>query len=288
MSVPRVRRSPRRARPTTITTGTTPERPPRKRARRKIIVEEKTKQPSPAAKLRQRELQLYKKGYQCVVGCDEAGRGPLAGPVVAAACYVPQNIDVDAAGLGDVHDSKAVKKEDRERMYDFLVNHPGIQYGVSSVSAKEIDQVNILQASMLAMHRATENLIKMKNIQPDYVLIDGNRAPWGHERGKRANGTIREADPPMPSCVEICEPVIKGDGKVFCIAAASIIAKVTRDRMMAELDVQYPGYNFSQHQGYPVASHVAAIHKMNGISPVHRLTFRPIKGSHWKTCKQFL
>jgi ribonuclease HII len=234
-------------------------------------------------------LSLYAQGYNCVVGCDEAGRGPLAGPVVAAACYVPSDIDVDAVGLSDVHDSKAVKKEDRERMYDLLTSHPKIKYGVCAVSAKEIDQVNILQASMLAMHRATASL--PTGVAPDYVLIDGNRAPWGHEEAVRTSGpnkgTTRAADPPRPTTVQICEPVVKGDGKIFCIAAASIIAKVTRDRMMAALDVKYPGYNLSQHQGYPVASHVAAIHRMKGISPIHRVTFKPIKGSNWKVLKQF-
>ena len=208
-----------------------------------------------------------------------------AGPVVAAACYVPADIDVLKAGLGDVHDSKAVKKEDRERMYELLTTHPRIKWGVCAVSAKEIDQVNILQASMLAMHRATMAL--PADTQPDYVFIDGNRAPWGHERAVRSNGTIREADPPMPSSIQTCEPVIKGDGKIFCIAAASIIAKVTRDRMMHQLDIKYPGYNFSQHQGYPVPAHVNSIHKLKGICPVHRLTFRPIKGSNWKVLKRF-
>jgi ribonuclease HII len=272
-----------------VSPSKTPKRLPKRARRTRTKAPSKTPILSPAAQLRKRELTLYQSGEAtCIVGCDEAGRGPLAGPVVAAACYIPADIDVDAAGLGDVHDSKAVKKEDRERMYDLLINHPFIEFGVSSVSAKEIDEVNILQASMLAMHRATKNLIQKKNAaQPDYVFIDGNRAPWGHSEAVRPNGTVRKADPTMPLSIKTCDPVIKGDSKIFCIAAASIIAKVTRDRIMAELDQSYPGYNLSQHQGYPVASHVRAIHKMGGISPVHRLTFRPIKGSKWKVLSKF-
>jgi ribonuclease HII len=243
---------------------------------------------SPAAELRLRELELYSTGSKCVVGCDEAGRGPLAGPVVAAACFVPPEVDVDEAGLSDVHDSKTVSKKAREKMYDLLTTDKRIKWSVSIVSAQEIDEVNILQASMLAMHRATVRLSQGKQgVAPDYVLIDGPRAPWGHSKAIRPNGTVRKADPPMPKSIVHCEPIIKGDGKIFCIAAASIIAKVTRDRIMTDLDQKYPGYQLSQHQGYPVRAHVAAIHSMGGVSPIHRMTFRPIKGSSWKVLKQF-
>ena len=103
----------------------------------------------------------------------------------------------------------------------------------------------------------------------------------------RANGTVREADPPLPASVNTCEPVIKGDAKIFCIAAASIIAKVTRDRIMEDLDKQYPGYGLAQHAGYPTRDHVAAIHRMGGVCPEHRMTFKPIRGSAWRVLPQF-
>ena len=225
-----------------------------------------------AAPLRQKELRLTKQGYSTIVGCDEAGRGPLAGPVVAAACHVPVDLDLDAAGLQDIHDSKKLNKEKREKLFSILTQHADIRYATGIVSAKEIDRINILQASMLGMHNAVEAL----DIEPDYVLIDGPRAPWGHPRAIRKDGSVREADPPMPTSIKMCEPVIKGDSKVLCIAAASIIAKVTRDRIMDELDAKYPGYGFASHAGYPTRAHVAAVHKL-GPCKVHRMTFAPLK-----------
>eukprot|EP00946_MAST-07B_sp_MAST-7B-sp1_P005191 g5191.t1 len=225
-------------------------------------------------------------GYRCVVGADEAGRGPLCGPVVAGACFIPKGIDVEKAGLSDINDSKGLNKADRERLYEALVKHPKIQWSTGIVSAAEIDRINILQSSMRAMHEAVTSLPSA--CKPDYVLIDGPRAPWGHERAVRPNGTVREADPPMPKSVKMCEPVVKGDAKVFCIAAASIIAKVTRDRIMDELDAKYPGYGLAQHAGYPTRDHVASIHRMGGVCPEHRMTFKPIRGSEWTVLPQFL
>ena len=224
------------------------------------------------AKLRSREVSLAGKGFQCVVGVDEAGRGPLAGPVVAAACHIPVSVDLVAAGLADVTDSKKLGKDDRERLFAVLTSHPDVMWAAAEVSAGEIDRINILQASMVAMHKAVCGLKRT----PDYVLIDGPRAPWGHPRAQRANGTWREADPPMPQGIHTCEPVVKGDAKVLAIAAASIIAKVTRDRIMDELDAKYPGYGFAQHAGYPTRAHVAAIARQ-GPTPVHRMTFAPLK-----------
>jgi ribonuclease HII len=223
-------------------------------------------------------------GYKCVVGADEAGRGPLCGPVVAGACFIPQSIDIHKAGLADINDSKRLKKADRERLYDVLVQHPKIKWSTGIVSAAVIDRINILQSSMRAMHEAVASL----SCKPDYVLIDGPRSPWGHERAVRPNGTVREADPPMPASVTTCEPVVKGDAKVFCIAAASIIAKVTRDRIMDDLDEKYPGYGLAQHAGYPTRDHVASIHRMGGVCPEHRMTFKPIRGSAWQILPQFL
>jgi ribonuclease HII len=191
-----------------------------------------------------------------ICGVDEAGRGPLFGDVVAAAVILDPGKPI--AGLGD---SKKISEKVREKLYQQIYKH-AISVGVGRASAAEIDQMNILQASMLAMKRAVESL----SLVPDLALIDGNRCP---------------------SLICASEAIIKGDAKEITIGAASIIAKVTRDRMMAALDVKYPGYNLSQHQGYPVASHVAAIHRMKGISPIHRVTFKPIKGSNWKVLKQF-
>ena len=207
-----------------------------------------------------------------MVGVDEAGRGPLAGPVVAAACHIPVDVDLVAAGLVDVTDSKKLGKADRERLYAALTAHPRVSWAAAEVSAGDIDRINILQASMLAMHKA----VCLLPVKPDYVLIDGPRAPWGHPRGQRANKTWREADPPMPAGIKECEPVVRGDGKVLGIAAASIIAKVTRDRVMDALDVTHPGYGFAQHAGYPTRAHVAAIARL-GPTPVHRMTFAPLK-----------
>merc|ERR1711991_748848 len=128
---------------------------------------------------------------------------------------------------------------------------------------KEIDEVNILQAAMLSMHRA----IKKMKTKPDYVLIDGNRAPYGHAEAIRSDGSVRKADPPMPKHIKMCEPVIKGDAKCLCIAAASIIAKVTRDRIMDKYDKQYPMYKIKSNKGYPTAEHQSMLRK-HGPSPM--------------------
>lgn len=245
----------------------------------------KTSGSGAASDLRRKELRLMSADYRCVVGADEAGRGPLCGPVVAGACFIPKDIDIKAAGLEDINDSKGLKKEDRERLYDCITKNSKIKWATGIVSAAEIDRINILQSSMRAMHEAVSSL--PSSCKPDYVLIDGPRAPWGHERAVRPNGTVREADPPMPTSVKMCEPVIKGDSKVFCIAAASIIAKVTRDRIMDELDEAYPGYGLSQHAGYPTRDHIASIHRMGGVCPEHRMTFKPIRGSGFKVLPRF-
>ena len=266
--------------------ASTPKKAPHRRAAKSSSATSTAA--SAAAGLRRRELRLMSPGdgnnYHCVVGTDEAGRGPLAGPVVAGACFIPRDVDVEKVGLADINDSKGLNKDDRERLYEVLVRHPKIRWSTGIVSAAEIDRINILQASMLAMHKAVSTLPRC---DPDYVLVDGPRAPWGHARGVRPNGTVREADPPMPASVKMCEPIIKGDSKVFCIAAASIIAKVTRDRIMDKLDAKYPGYNFSQHAGYPTRDHVAAIYRLGGVSPEHRMTFKPIRGSALQVLPQF-
>lgn len=176
-----------------------------------------------------------------ICGVDEAGRGPLSGPVVAAAVIVdPENIP---AGLND---SKVLSHPARERLLNMLVQNAKIGIGISEPG--EIDRINILWASMSAMRRAIENL----NISIDYALIDGNRVP------------------PDLNCDS--QAIVKGDTKSLSIAAASIVAKVTRDRIMAEADSRFSGYGWAGHKGYPTKAHREAIEAM-GRSPVHRWTF---------------
>lgn len=181
------------------------------------------------------------KGCAALCGVDEAGRGPLAGPVFAAAVILPGGCAVD--GLDD---SKKLAEKRRESLYDEITAVAACYY-VASASAEEIDEINILQASLLAMRRAVEGL----RARPDYLLVDGNRDPgFG-----------------LPT-----ETVVGGDGKSACIAAASILAKVERDRYMLTLDALYPQYGFAKHKGYPTKLHYEMLEK-HGPSPVHRLSF---------------
>ena len=180
-----------------------------------------------------------------VAGIDEAGRGPLAGPVVAAAVI----LDPDKP-INGVMDSKKLTATKRERLFDIIINNC-LAYGIARAEVDEIDRLNILQASLLAMQRAVAQL----PIQPDKALIDGNRCP-----------TL--------TCET--EAIIKGDASVPAIAAASILAKVTRDREMLVYAKQYPGYGFAKHKGYSTAMHLAAIHQL-GVTPIHRKSFEPVR-----------
>lgn len=176
-----------------------------------------------------------------ICGVDEAGRGPLAGPVIAAAVIInPENIP---AGLND---SKALSHSARERLLNILVQNAKIGIGISEPG--EIDRINILWASMIAMKRAVENI----DISVDYALIDGNRIP-----------------PDLPCDAHA---IVKGDAKSLSIAAASIVAKVTRDRIMVDADSRFPGYGWAGHKGYPTKAHRAALETL-GRSPAHRWTF---------------
>ena len=176
-----------------------------------------------------------------ICGVDEAGRGPLAGPVVAAAVIIdPENIP---AGLND---SKALSHSARERLLNILVQNAKIGVGISEPG--EIDRINILWASMTAMRRAVENI----GISVDCALIDGNRVPPGLPCDAHA--------------------IVKGDAKSLSIAAASIVAKVTRDRIMVEADSRFPGYGWAGHKGYPTKAHREAVEEL-GRSPVHRWSF---------------
>jgi len=180
-----------------------------------------------------------------ICGVDEAGRGPLFGDVVAAAVILDPTKPI--AGLGD---SKKLSEKVRERLYEQIYLH-AISVGVGRASVEEIDQLNILQASMLAMQRAVERL----SLVPDLALIDGNRCP-------------------LLSCAS--EAIVKGDAKEMTIGAASIIAKVTRDREMLEWHDQYPCYGLDRHKGYPTQAHIRALEEY-GVSPQHRRSFAPVR-----------
>jgi len=180
-------------------------------------------------------------GYEHVCGCDEAGRGPLCGPVVAAAVILSPDTEIEG-----LNDSKKLSEKKRELLFD-IIKEKAIAYAIAEASAEEIDDINILNASMLAMCRAVEAL----PVKADFALIDGNCS-----RGFQ-----------IPT-----ETVVKGDAKSASIAAASILAKVTRDRQCKELDALYPEYNIAKHKGYPTKDHMDAVRKY-GPSPIHRKTF---------------
>lgn len=193
------------------------------------------------------EEDLYSKGYKFIAGTDEAGRGPLVGPVVAGCVVLPIGYKNDM-----INDSKKLTEKKREELYDIIMKD-AISVGVGIVSAKEIDEINILEASRKAMILAYEEANKKVNI--DYLLTDAMK--------------IETLSIPV-------EKIIKGDAKSISIAAASIIAKVTRDRMLLELDKKYPMYGFKDHKGYPTKKHLEAIKKY-GIFDEYRKTYKPVK-----------
>jgi len=179
-----------------------------------------------------------------LAGVDEVGRGPLAGPVVAAAVILDPEKPIP--GLAD---SKKISEKKREKLFE-IIQRDALAWHIARAEVEEIDRLNILHASLLAMKRAVEGL------QPSaaYVLVDGNRCP----------------ELSMP-----CEAVVKGDARVACISAASILAKVARDREMVALDAKYPGYGLAKHKGYPTKSHVEALREL-GVQPIYRRSFRPV------------
>jgi ribonuclease HII len=183
-------------------------------------------------------------GHRLIAGIDEAGRGPLAGPVVAAAAILP-----DGLVIPGVNDSKLVDEVDRERLHDVIVRE-ALGYGIGVADVAEIDAVNILQATIIAMERAVAAL----SPQPDFLLIDALT---------------------LPRCPIPQNGIIKGDRRSHSIAAASILAKVTRDRLMCELHERFPQYNFKGHKGYGTREHLALIRK-HGPCEAHRRSFRPI------------
>jgi len=184
-------------------------------------------------------------GYKIIAGVDEAGRGPLAGPVVSAAVILPENFDIRG-----INDSKKLSEKKRAALFP-KIQSQAIAFGIGIADHGEIDRINILQASLLSMKRAVDDL----GLIPDYLLIDGKFT---------IDSNIDQ------------RPVIKGDTLSLSIAAASILAKVTRDRIMTDLDLQYPEYEFKRHKGYPTKAHKQAI-LAHGPCPIHRKSFKGVK-----------
>lgn len=199
------------------------------------------------------EYDLLQQGTTIIAGVDEAGRGPLAGPVFAAAVIFPQEWIADQLPkpLRKINDSKQLKHEEREAFFAELTSRPEVRYGIAQVDVAMIDQINILQAS----HRAMNLALTQLNPPPQHVLVDGLRV-----------NTLMFAH----------TPIVSGDALSYSIAAASILAKVSRDRLMVQLDAQYPGYGFADHKGYATPEHYAAI-KQHGACPIHRQSFAPFR-----------
>ena len=202
----------------------------------------KEKEEARLSELKKLDKEFYDKGVKLIAGIDEAGRGPLAGPVVVASVILPQDSMIEG-----VNDSKKISESKREKLYDIIISE-AISYGIGIIYQDEIDEINILQATKKGL---TEAIRQMK-IKPNIIMVD-------------ALSGIDTLGIPYKS-------IIKGDAKCYSIAAASIVAKVTRDRIMREWDKVYPEYGFKSHKGYGTAKHIAAIRE-NGPCPIHRKTF---------------
>ena len=187
------------------------------------------------------EEKHYAEGYSAICGCDEAGRGPLCGPVVAAAVILPRGEIIEG-----LNDSKKLSEKKREALFD-VIRERAIAYAIGEASPAEIDEINILNASMLAMRRAVEAL----PLPADFALIDGNCSRGFY----------------IPT-----ETIVKGDSKSYSVAAASVLAKVTRDRQCKQLHEQYPEYNIAKHKGYPTKEHMDAV-RQYGATPIYRKSF---------------
>lgn len=194
------------------------------------------------------EKKAYKEGFKIIAGIDEAGRGPFAGPVVAAACILPPSFRLEG-----INDSKKMTPQKREKVFQTLTTHSEVCYGIGIIDHIQIDAINIYQASLQAMLQAINQL----TIKPDLLLVDGL--------------ALRE-------CPITAWKIIDGDALSISIGAASIIAKVTRDRLMNEYHLQWPEYGFQQHKGYSTALHLKAI-ETHGPCPIHRMSFEPLKSS---------
>lgn len=192
--------------------------------------------------LKEIDKSYFKEGYNYICGIDEVGRGPLAGPVVVAAVIMPKDSMIEG-----VNDSKKVSEKKREKLYELIIEE-AISYSVGIVDQNEIDRINILNATKAGLTEAVRTL----KVKPELILVDA----------------LTNID----TCGVPYQSIIKGDAKSYSIAAASIIAKVTRDRIMREWDKVYPQYGFEKHKGYGTAAHISAI-KENGLCPLHRLSF---------------
>jgi ribonuclease HII len=200
------------------------------------------------------EREILQRGVRRIAGADEAGRGPLAGPVVAAAVVLPAAWMAEGAlpyKLRGLNDSKQLDAEEREKFHAFLTAHPEVQVGIAVVSVEDIDRINILRASLEAMNQALAQLMPA----PEHTLVDG---------------------PYISSLKHAQTPLIDGDARSYSIAAASVIAKVTRDRIMREYDLEFPGYGFAEHKGYMTPRHMAALAEL-GPCKLHRRSFAPVR-----------
>ena len=202
----------------------------------------KEKEEARLLQLKEHENELREKGFKTICGIDEAGRGPLAGPVVIASVIMPANSMIEG-----VNDSKKISEKKREKIYDQILEE-AISYGVAIIGQDEIDEINILNATKKGLTVSLQELTE----KPDLIVVDA------------LNGIDTMGIP--------YESIIKGDAKCYSIAAASILAKVTRDRIMREWDKIYPKYGFEKHKGYGTAAHIAAI-KEHGLCPIHRRSF---------------
>ena len=201
------------------------------------------------------EKPLYQKGYKLIVGCDEAGRGPLCGPVVCAACIMEENYIND-----EINDSKKLTDKKRRQLFDVIISH-AISYAIVAISPQEIDKINIYEASRKGMQDAID-LLKVK---PDYILTD-------------AMPLLKFKDIPQ-------EAIIKGDAKSINIAAASILAKVTRDNILLEYDKKYPQYQFAKHKGYPTKLHLELLEKYGRIKEIYRFSYKPVQKFNYEQIK---
>lgn len=213
-------------------------------AKRKKEIQKRLDEDERLEKMLAYEKELYTQGIQLIAGVDEVGRGPLAGPVVAAAVILPK-----ACKIPGLNDSKKIPKSKHKEIYEAVLQN-AIAIGIGIKDNQVIDQVNIYEATKLAMREAIGQL----EPQPQHLLIDAMRL-----------------DLPISQT-----SIIKGDANSLSIAAASIVAKVTRDQMMEEFDCEYPGYDFAQNAGYGTANHLAGLHKL-GVTPIHRRSFEPVK-----------
>jgi ribonuclease HII len=203
------------------------------------------------------EQPLYNKGYKRIVGTDEAGRGPLCGPVVCAACVLPPDYKNEL-----INDSKKLTEKKRELLFDEIIEH-ALDYKIIAISPEEIDEINIYEASRKGMTLAIQGLKE----KPDYILTDCM--------------PLLEFDG-IPQ-----EDLVKGDAKAMCIAAASILAKVTRDRIMAEIDAKYPQYNIKKHKGYPTKEHMELLKKYGPIKGLYRYSYKPVEEASYEQTTLF-